>query len=549
MASDIDDLCKHYQKLWSDQANWRMLWNTIAQYVMPAWDNFIGYFPEGVIRTTRIFDSTGISANERFAAAMEHLLTPRTQMWHDIKPMAEQLEDDPEVMAYCAAVRKILFRARYRPRANYAGQTGQCYLQLGAFGNHALWVDEVMGQSMLYQAIPLSELCWALDASGIVDTVYRLYELTARNCVQRWGEEACGEAIAKIAKRDPHSDVKILHCVRPNAEREGGAIGTRGMAYESTFIGYERRNAIHRGGYRTFPYAIGRYRMAPREHYGRAPGSVALPHIRTLNEQKKTALRAGQKMVDPPLLLSEEGALTPFSLRAGSLNYGALSEDGTALVQPLALKGDMPVAKELMELEANAINDHFLVSLFQILVQNPEMTATEALIRAQEKGVLIAPAMGQQQSEFLGTQVLREIDILHHARQLPQPPPQLLEAGGLRVEYTSPLSKLMRAEEAQSIATNIQGVSQFMSVRPEVGDIIDWDGSTREYLDAGGFPGKLVLPPEKVQALREQRAQQQQEQNMAAAAPGVSQSALNLAKAHQAMSGAGGGGNAQPAAG
>lgn len=287
--------------------------------------------------------------------------------------------------------------------------------------------------------------------------------------------------------------------------------------------------------------------MAPREHYGRSPAAVALPAIRTLNEQKKTALRAGQKAVDPPLLLSDEGALTPFNLRSGALNYGMLTRDGQPLVQPLESKSNFEIGKELMDIESQAIHDPFLTSVMQILAQHPDMTATEALIRAQEKGILIAPAMGRQQSEFLGPEIVREIDILHHARMLPPPPQQLLESGmGLKIEYTSPLSKLMRAEEAQTIATSVQGLSQMAAVRPSVLDLVNWDETGKEFLEASGFPMKLVLDEDKLQQLRAANEQQMQAQQVAQAAPGVSTAALNMAKAHQALSG---GGNASPAQG
>lgn len=534
MADDAETLLRHHTVLWDQQANFRSLWNTIAQYVMPAWDNFIGETTEGTIRTTRLFDATAVSANERFAAAMEQMLTPRTQMWHDLVPADDNLRDDEDVQAYCSLIRKKLFAARYRPGANYASQTDECYMSLGAFGNNALLVDEELGKGLLYRSIPLNEVVWALSASGMVDTVFRKFRYTVKQCLQTPGWK-CSEKIKTDADKNPYTEVEILHCVRPNDEMTRGA-GYNGMAFQSWYLEINTKNTLVRSGYRTFPYGIGRYRMAPREHYGRSPAAVALPAIRTLNEQKKTALRAGQKAVDPPLLLSDEGALTPFNLRAGALNYGMLSADGTPLVAALKHEGRFDVAKEMMEIEATAINDAFLVSLFQILVQNPTMTATEALIRAQEKGMLIAPAMGRQQSEFLGPQIVREIDILHHAGQLPPPPEALLESGqGLKIEYTSPLSKLMRAEEANTIVTGVQGLAQMAAVRPDVLDVVDWDETSKEFLEASGFPGKLVLDPERLAAVRQANAAQQQAAQIATAAPGVSQAALNLAKAHQAM--------------
>ena len=541
-TGDVSALLRDHSYLWAQQANWRMLWNVIAQYVMPAWDNFIGTLTEGVVRTTRIFDATAISANERFAAAMEQMLTPRTQMWHDIVPADEELKDDEEVQEYCSLVRKTLFAARYRPRANFSSQCDEIYMQLGAFGNGPMLVDETMGKHLIYRSIPMNEVCWALDAAGMVDVLYRKFPFTAHQILQMGKNHGWDvpPQVLKAHEKTPYQDFEVLHCVQPNSERVRGAVGHKGMPYASWYILCEERHMLASGGYRTFPYGVARYRMAPREHYGRSPAAVALPAIRTLNEQKKTALRAGQKAVDPPLLLAEEGALTPFNLRAGALNYGMLSSDGTPLVQPLQVPSNYEIAKELMELEASAINDAFLVSLFQILVQNPDMTATEALIRAQEKGMLIAPAMGRQQSEFLGPIIAREIDLLSHAGVLPLPPRQLLESEqGLKIEYTSPLSKLMRAEEAQTILTTVNGLSQMAAVKPEVLDVIDWRETPREFAEASGFPGKLLLPPDQVEAIQAQREQQLQAAQIAQAAPGVSQAAKNLADAHQTMAGGG----------
>lgn len=538
MSEDATSLCREWEYLWGQQANFRTLWNTIAQFVLPGWDNFIGEQSEGVIRTTRLFDSRAVTANERFASIMESLLTPRTQMWHDIVPADENLQDNAEVQDYCSRVRKLLFTARYRPGANYASQSGECYLSLGAFGNNAMLIDEVLGKNILYRSIPLNEIVWSLNAAGMVDNLYRKFRYTAKQILQMAKSDGWkpSEKVTTAHEKNPYTEFEILHCVKPNEGYSKGALGPQGMRFSSWYLLLEGRHMLKEGGYRVFPYAIGRYRMAPREHYGRSPGAVALPAIRTLNEMKKTALRAGQKAVDPPLLLTDEGALTPFNLRAGALNYGTLSDQGEELVKALESKAKFDIGRELMELEANAIDDPFLTSVLQILAQHPDMTATEALIRSQEKGVLIAPAAGRQQSEFLGPQIVREIDILHHAGILPPPPDELLASGqGLKIEYTSPLSKLMRAEEAQTILTSVQGISQMATVKPEILDLIDWDGTGRDFLESSGFPGKLLLDPDKLAAVRLKNQQAQAAAQIAQGAPDVSKAALNLAQAHQAM--------------
>lgn len=534
-GDDVNSIIKLYEYLYSQQANFRTLWNEIAQFVMPAWDNFVGETSEGVRRTYRLFDETAVSANERFAAAIQQMTTPQTQRYHKLASTDEHLSDDSETQQYLDELTKILFAARYRVKANFTSQADECYMSLGAFGNFALFVDEIMGVGLSYRSIPLNELVWALDHVGLVDTVFRKFKFTVKQSMQKWGK-SCPKVIQEAFSQNPYKEFEFLHCVQPNPERIRGAVGAKGMMFSSWYIylGSEKTVMEYRG-YRTFPYAIGRYRMAPREHYGRSPASVALPAIRTLNEQKKTLLRAGQKVVDPPILLAEEGVLTAFNQRAGAVNYGMVSDDGKPLAVPFQSGANIQLGAELMQEEKGAINDAFLTTLFQILVQNPNMTATEALIRLQEKGMLIAPAGSRLQSEFLGPLIERELDILHEAGQLPPPPRQLIEAGGrYKVEYLSPLNRAMRAEDATAIMNTAQAVGVLAQLQPSVVHVVDWDAAAREVAEINGLPAKLLLDQETVDHIREQQQEQQQAAGMVAAAPGLSQSALNLAKAAQA---------------
>jgi hypothetical protein len=48
------------------------------------------------------------------------------------------------------------------------------------------------------------------------------------------------------------------------------------------------------------------------------------------------------------------------------------------------------------------IRDMLYVNLFQILVQNPQMTATEALIRQEEKGLIAWPSWFDHSTRVCG---------------------------------------------------------------------------------------------------------------------------------------------------
>lgn len=545
MSDDANTLVRQYEHLWQQQANFRTLWNTTAQFVMPAWDNFIGEFSEGVNRNTRIFDSTAIIANERFAACMEAMLTPRSQVWHKLKAADEAIRNVPAVQKYFDAVNKVLFGARYHPEANFASQTDECYMSLGAFGNDMLFVDECVGKHIRYRAIPLSELVWALNHQGSVDTLFRKFKYSAKQACDHWGREHVPESVARVLSQNPYTEFDFLHCVRPNDEFQPQSYGDKGKRFESWYVYLGDKSVIEKSGYRCFPGGVGRYRVAPREHYGRGPATTCLPDIRTANEMVKTGLRAGQKAVDPPILLAEESVLNNFNQRPGANNYGMVSQDGKALAIPFESKGNFEIQKELMQDTRGVIRDTFLNTLFQILVENPNMTATEALLRAQEKGELIAPAMGRQQSEFLGPIIHREIDILEAAGQLPPQPIELMRSkGGWDIEYTSPLARALRAEEGTAIMNTVNDIATVANLDKTVLRIMDFHDAVREMAQIRGCPAKLILTEDQVQILIQNDEKQQQAAQAAQQAPQVSASVLNLAKAAQAAGTPGGSGGA-----
>ncbi len=543
MSEEGAQLAREHEALWQKQANFRSLWNVSAQYIMPAWDNFIGEYAQGVNRNTRVFDSTAITANERFAAAMEAMLTPRSGLWHKLSTGDPELDESPAIARWLDQCTKIMFACRYHPEANFASQTDECYMSLGAFGNDALFVDEVPGRNLRYRALPLSEICWAPNHCGVIDRVDRKFRYTAKQAIDHWGgvEHVPAPIARAFASGDPYQEFEFLHVTKTNPEHEPGAMGPRGMRFECWYVYLGDKSVLERAGYRSWPIGIGRYRVAPREHYGRGPGQSALADIRTANELVKTVLRAGQKALDPPVLLAEDSVISPFNQRAGAANYGMVSQDGKPLAIAFESKGRFDVGKEIQGDTRATIRDTFLNTLFQILVDNPNMTATEALLRAQEKGELIAPAMGRQQSEFLGPIVHREFQLLMDAGQLPPVPDPLKRSGrGLCVIYTSPLARAMRAEEGTAIMNTVADLAQMANLDKTVLFTLDFHDAAREMANIRGCPAKLLRSEEQVQDLLEQAAQQQQQSAAAAQAPQVAAGVQKLASAAQLASQAGG---------
>lgn len=532
----MDDLTQPYVQrldtMRTARSNWDAQWEEAAERLLPAHvDTFSSRGNSAITgnggqkKTEKQFDSTAAFAAQRFSSVMESLVTPQGSLWHMLKILDKTLKRSRAVRLFFDELNETLYNYRYRPVANFVGNSQQVYLGLGVYGNGVLYIDQPdKTKGLRYRNIHLAEAYFAENHAGIVDTLYRAFFLTARQIVQRFGEGA-PEAIREKVKDPKRIDEKseVLHCVHPRDDFDPQRVDGKGKAFASIYIDIESKTVMREGGYDTFPYAVARYTQASNEVYGRGPAQWVLPAIKVLNEEKKTLLKQGHRIVDPVLLAHDDGNLGSFSLKAGALNAGGVSKDGKALVHALPT-GNIAAGEKMMEFEKAVINDAFLVTLFQILLDTPQMTATEVLERAKEKGMLLAPTAGRLQAEFLGPMIEREIHLLASQGLLPPMPQILIDASAeYRIEYDNPLSRMARAEKASGFMRALDAAANYskMTGDPAPLDHFDFDVAVPAILDIQGAPVAWTRSIEDVLARREQRAKDQQAQQMIEAAPAL----------------------------
>lgn len=538
MDSRAIEIVNRHERFKSERSIWDSHWQEIAERIWPDRALFVTRDrTPGEKRTERMFDSTAALALTRFAAAMESMLTPRTAKWHKLRVADDDVDQSPAVQRYLDEVTNILFRVRYSARANFASQMHEAYMSLGSFGTGGLLVEDMLGSGIRYKSIDLSRMYFTENRHGIVDTAHREFQYTARQAMQHFDPARLPEKIRDAYEKNPEQKFDFIHCVKPNEERKGGDRSYRGMEYASYYVCLDSRDIVEEGGYRTMPYALGRYITTPGETYGRSPAMLVLPDVKMLNEMKKTIIRSAHLAVSPPLLLQEDGALQAFDLRPNALNFGGVDERGQPLVHALKIEGRTDIGMELIEAQQRVINDAFLVTLFQILVDAPQMTATEAMLRAQEKGALLAPTMGRQQSEMLGPLIERELDILARAGMLPEMPPELVELGGdVEVEYVSPLNRAQRSEDGVAILRTFEAVAPLAQVDPTVMQAFDLAKAARELAQINGVPAKILRSEDEIAKISKKQDMQTDAAQLLQAAPIAAETAKTLAETQQIAS-------------
>lgn len=547
----VEAIIKRFELAESRRSNFESHWEEIARRILPAYSgSFTGgggagggprTFAEaaagignaaGAKRTEEMVDATGALALPKFASVRESMLTPRNSRWHRLQVLDKTLRRNRQVRLWFDEATDVLFRYRYQSKANFAGQNFEAGISLGAFGTGVLFIDDLdrrWGGGTRYKAVHLSEVFFLENHQGIIDTALRRFPLTARQAVQKFGrdDDSLPAEIRAAAKDDKKSEKEFffIHCVKPREEVAEGydpnRLDAAGMPFIEYYVSVTGKTLTREGGFFTFPYAIDRYVQAPGETYGRSPAMLALPSIKTLNEQKKAVLKQGHRTVDPVLLAADDGAIDGFNLRPGAVNYGGVTADGKPLVHTLPT-GNLAVGDKMMDMERLVINDAFLITLFQILVETPQMTATEVLERAREKGALLSPTMGRSQTEYLGPMIDRELDVLSRQGLLPEMPMMLREAmAEYDVIYDSPLSRAQRAEQATGFMRLVDWAMPYIQATqdPAPLDWMDWDQAVPDLAEISAVPAKWMRSLDGVMQVRAARAQAGQMQQMIDAAP------------------------------
>lgn len=532
--AEFEEARREFSQLAQTRSMFEIAWEEIASLILPSHaGTFVygSYRSPGTKRTERQIDASGMVALNRFAAICDSLLTPRNQLWHSLGADDPYVAKQRGVKLYFEQVQTILFAQRYKPHANFSGQNQGVWQSLGAFGNGILMPDRYYSldkkvKGLRYRWLPIGEVYLRQNWQGQVDGFIRMFRLTARQAMQQFGAQWFPEQLRPALEAQSEAPFMFMHrcCARTDDDYDPEHLGAKSLPFKSQYFSMDGKCAVaEESGYHTFPISASRYEQAPGETPGRGPAGMVLPSLKTLNAQKRVFLKQGHRAADPVLLTADDG-IVGMSLRPGAMNKGGVNSQGKELVKVLPT-GNIQINEKMMEAESTIIQDAFLVKLFQIMTESPQMTATEVIERINEKGILIAPTMSRQMSEYLGPLVEREIDLLAQMHLLPPMPPVLKEAGGqYSVTYSSPLTKMMEAGKASGFIRTVETVKELVAITGDrkLLSPFNWDVAIPAIADINGTPESWMNDQQTIAQLNgdidKQLAQQQRVQAAPAAA-------------------------------
>jgi len=522
MKFTAEELVKRLDNLTSERQNYSTFWQDVAKYVVPRKAYITRTKVPGAKFDYDMYDSTAMMANITLAAGLHSYLTNPNSKWFSLRIQDEELNEDDEVKKWLNDTETRIYNILNA--SNFNQQIHEMYLDLGAFGVAAMYEEEDPTDVVRFYTRNIAEMFLVENEKGVVDTVYRKFELTAKQADEKWGEDAGDVVAMHMEKKQFEKKVSFLHAVYPRHDRQVDKEDALNMPFESVYIEISKKHEISESGYQEFPYFTPRFNKNSGEVWGTSPGMVSYSDIRMLNEMVKVLIRASQKTVDPPIVLPHDGFLLPIKYGPAAINFRT-KNSANDKIESLAPNSNIPIGMDIINDYRNIVKKNYFVDLF-LLLSDParaDMTATEVMQRVEEKMLILAPVLGRLMNEFLDPLINRTFAVLMRKGEISEPPPAL-DGIDYEIEYISPLARAQKLDQMKSINNFLALVTQISSVDPNAVDNMASDKMIKDIQGLYGVNPEYVRSEEDVQAIRQARAaevQQQKQTDQAAQEAGV----------------------------
>lgn len=523
---DPQTIIETYDRGNGDKATLKTHLQDIADYMSPVSQSVNRSVNMGEKRMSKIYDGTAIRALRVFANGLYGNLTPQSTPWFSLTTKNKALAENTNIKFWLADTTERMRNAINSSNAPLA--LHEVYYSEGWSGTGILFTGEGRRYAINCQTYSIGNCVITEDAEGVVDGVYRLENFSARQCIQKWGDQ-CSKEIKK-AYQDNKKDLKfeVIHAVAPRNDYDWRKMDNLNMPFSSTYVEKKVAKVLAESGFKEFPYSVPRWEKTDGEVYGRSPGMDALPDVKMLNQMCYDNMRGIQKQIDPVILATKEAALSTTRTRPGGVIYHKSGEKPEAFNPG----GNFNIALEVENLRRQSIKESFYNDLFQLLAQDPtsDRTAYEISKRLEENLSILGPALGRQQTELFDPFLTRVFWILYRGGKL-LPIPKEMAGQGLSVDYVGRLALAMKSQETQATGQVLSFVGPISEQRPDILDNFDFDKIAQGTGTRSGMPIDYLVAPEVRDQKRADRAAAAAEEQKNIQMEAIANQVPNLSKA------------------
>jgi len=529
-------LQKLIAQLKTARSSWDGQYRELAELIQPWRGRFTSAqsdHNDGSKKLSKMLDETAGIALRTLQSGMLASDTNPASVWFRLATPDRDLMEMASVKIWLETVeqrlRDILLRS------NFYNELSVFYGDLGLFGTAVMTMLEDPETVVRFNVHPCGSYYLATNDKRQIDTMARCFMLTARQMVQWFGEENCSNIVKECIKGGKgEQNFEITHVVRPNDAWDERKLESKHKKFASCYFESksDEEKYLLEEGFDENPVIAGRWQLDGEDVYGKSPAMYILPTIKELNSLIKSKSKGVQKGIDPPMVVSPDmlertpnilpGGITVADERDGHPRFRAAHE----------INFDLGQIREDIREKQNIINSGLFKDLFLMFASSDrrEFTAREIAERKEEKLLALGPVVTRGDNEIKDPVINRLFSIAYRNGALPQPPRELQNVE-LKIVYVSTLAQAQKSVSLGSIDRLVGATMNMAQVKADVLDKLDLDQTVDELAEVLGVPAKMIVPDDKVVAIRAQRAKQQQATQRAEMGATMAKSAKDLAAA------------------
>lgn len=465
-----------------------------------------------------------------YAAVLNSLMTPQAYIWHKMRFMNKDIQE--KFGKALDVQNQILFDLRYSAFSNFQSAINEAYMSSGVFGHGIIQiVPDLKRKRVNYYALPVKEFYIDKDAFGFVNTFYRKVDMKMRHVLQQFENYLPEKYKSRDDTKWLDDSIEVLHVVEPSFKKHG--------KYHSAYIDLTNKEIMEEPKEMAYSqYLCFRASIFPSsdDPYGFSPCMSVLPSIKALNSLQFNFLKQTD-LAGQPTLLTNSDVIDATKVAAnGTVIEGGIDDEGKELVKALRTYGEMPPLDYQIQQLQEKIKQALFVNYLATFSPTQSRSATDAMIKANEKANLVAPSGDRIARELLLPLIEAELVIYGDMNMLPQMPAELKELPTtFDIILDSPLLKGQRMDSANSAVTLIQYISQFAAMDPNAANTINVDKMIRYLQEVMNVPEYVMNTPKEVEAINEAKANVAEANAIADKAKGVGSAIKDLAEANKIM--------------
>lgn len=516
---------KRRKQAFDDRTFWEPIWKDLANYILPQHGRFLT--PSHGSRVRRgdehMVTSWPTLAARTTTAGLQGGMTSPVRPWFRLglnDPDMGKFRPYREWLDTVTEAAQMVFS-----KSNFYEGTGSVWAQAPTFGTGVTVYEPDYNDVVRATTLRIGEYALTSSSSGRVNGLYRDFEMTVSQMVEKFGKENVSRRTRNMYDNNQGSQVlRVVHMIEPNDGRDVTSKTDKNkpwldLYYEYGMLDDPNGQPLRVAGYDEQPFAVFRWEVAARDDYGFGPGWIVLPDVKELHAQYRDRGVGIEKSVDPPMQahVADEGRV--INAAPGGLSYysNLQSSSGGRISTLYEVAPDLSGISASIDELKTLVDQAYYKDLFLALMVrsggSAEKTAREIVALEQEKLLMLSPVLERANSEYLDTAMKRCINIMIRGRLVP-PPPEEISEEPLNIEYISVLAQAQKMLETSKIEQGMAFVAQTATLYPEAVDIVDPDFAVERYLSALQVPTKMLREPNvrddirKVRAEREQMAEQ-----------------------------------------